>query len=403
MPTIRFTARTLEALKPTPDAQVDYFDASLHGFYLRISSGGRKTFGAMFRYGGRLRRMTFGTFPPLTLADARQRAADALRDVSNGDDPATKKAEDRTAGDFKGLAADYIRRYAKLKKKSWREDRRIIHNKLNPTIGNTTARHVSRARIRELLDSIARTAPIEANRTLATVRKIYNWALSQDLVESNPCQGIPSPGTEHRRDRVLSEVEIRKLWTEFDQETPGVSATFKLRLITAQRGGEVFSVEWKDLDLENAWWTIPGEKSKNGLAHRVPLSEPAIQLLQGLGERQTHSRTKKKSPWVFPARRGHGHLTTVQKAVEKIRVRAGIKDFTAHDLRRTAASMMTGMGIPRLTVSKILNHVEPGVTAVYDRHSYDMEKRQALEAWSRRLQMMVSNSQAPTSTKPDSK
>ena len=83
----------------------------------------------------------------------------------------------------------------------------------------------------------------------------------------------------------------------------------------------------------------------------------------------------------------------MQKAVERIRERAGIKDFTAHDLRRTAASLMTGMGIPRLTVSKILNHVEPGVTAVYDRHSYDKEKREALETWSRRLQVIISGMQ----------
>jgi integrase len=195
---------------------------------------------------------------------------------------------------------------------------------------------------------------------------------------------------EHQRDRVLSEDEIKKLWKEFDKEEFGVGAPFKLRLFTAQRGGEVFSVEWKEL-LENAWWTIPGEKSKNGLAHRVPLSPAVIRIFKDLREKQMRSKTRKHSLWVFPARHGGGHLTTVQKSVERIRERTECKDFTAHDLRRTAASMMTGMGIPRLTVSKILNHVEPGVTAVYDRHSYDREKREALEAWSRRLQLLVSD------------
>jgi integrase len=391
MPKIPFAARTLEALKPTPDAQIDYFDKSLPGFYLRISPRGRKTFGVMYRHAGRVRRMTFGTFPPLTLADARERAKDELRKAAKGEDPAAQKASDRKSETFDALAADYLERYAKRTKKSWKEDDRIIKNKLNPAIGNITARLVARAQMRELLEKIAMSAPIEANRTLATARKIFNWALSQDLVEVNPCHGIPAPGVEHRRERVLSEEEIKKLWKEFEKERHGVGATFKLRLITAQRGGEVFSIEWKDLDLEGGWWTIPGEKSKNGLAHRVPLLSAAVKILEGVREKQKKSKTKKHSAWVFPARSGGGHLGTVQKSVEKIRERSGIKDFTAHDLRRTAASMMTGMGIPRLTVSKILNHVEPGVTAVYDRHSYDREKREALEAWSHRLQLMVSD------------
>jgi len=389
MPTIRFTARTLEALKPTPNAQIDYFDESLPGFHMRISPGGRKTFGVMYRHAGRVRRMTFGTFPPLTLGDARERAKEDLRKAAKGEDPATQKAEDRQADSFAALAEDYMKRYAKPKKKSWKEDNRIIDNKLSPAIGNVTAKHVTRAQIRELLDKIATTAPIEANRTLATGSKIYNWALSQDLVENNPCLGISAPGAEHQRQRVLSVDEIKKLWKEFEKETPGAGAAFKLRLITAQRGGEVFSMEWDEIDLESAWWTIPEEKSKNGLAHRVPLTQVAIKILRDLRERQLRSKTKKKSVWVFPARKGKGHLTTIQKAVEKIRERSGIKDFTAHDLRRTAASLMTGMGIPRLTVSKILNHVEPGVTAVYDRYSYDKEKREALETWGHRLQLMV--------------
>jgi len=155
----------------------------------------------------------------------------------------------------------------------------------------------------------------------------------------------------------------------------------------------VFSIEWRDLDLESGWWTIPGEKSKNGLAHRVPLSSAAIRIFESVRERQKKSKTKNQSAWVFPARTGGGHLGTVQKSVEKIRERSGVKDFTAHDLRRTAASMMTEMGIPRLTVSKILNHVEPGVTAVYNRHSYDREKRDALEAWHRRLLVITSDLQ----------
>jgi hypothetical protein len=132
----------------------------------------------MYRHAGRVRRMTFGTFPPLLLADARERAKEELRKAAKGEDLASQKALDRKSEAFQILAADYMERYAKSKKKSWKEDQRIINNKLNPAIGNITARLVTRTQIRELLEKIAPSAPMEANRTLATARKIYNWALS---------------------------------------------------------------------------------------------------------------------------------------------------------------------------------------------------------------------------------
>ena len=132
-------------------------------------------------------------------------------------------------------------------------------------------------------------------------------------------------------------------------------------------------MRWEDIDGE--WWTIPGEVAKNGRSHRVPLSPPVLSLLEEL--RGIAGRSK----WVFPSPRKKGKpITAVQKATERIAKRSGVA-FTAHDLRRTAASHMTGMGISRLVVSRILNHVENGVTAIYDRHSYDGEKRDALERW----------------------
>lgn len=142
---------------------------------------------------------------------------------------------------------------------------------------------------------------------------------------------------------------------------------------------------------ENGWWTIPAEKAKNGSEHRVPLSPPSLSLIENL--KSAAMDKKKHSHWVFPAPWGKDHLKNIQKCTERIRERTRL-DFRAHDLRRTAASLMTGMGILRLTVSKILNHVEPGVTAVYDRYSYDNEKRQALDAWGRRLMMLVSELRA---------
>ena len=153
-------------------------------------------------------------------------------------------------------------------------------------------------------------------------------------------------------------------------------------------------MEWNDLDLDTAWWTIPAEKSKNRLAHRVPLTPLALRIISQM---QSLTGGAKTNQYVFPSPKGDGPIENVQKAIQRIKESTGI-NFVGHDLRRTAASMMTGMGVPRLVVGKILNHVEPGVTKVYDRHSYDKEKREALESWSKRLMVLVSGLQAMQKT-----
>jgi integrase len=239
--------------------------------------------------------------------------------------------------------------------------------------------------VRDLLDEIAVRAPIMANRTLALVRKMFNFAIEREWVDSNPCQMVKRPSPERQRDRVLSEDEIRRLWTALDAEQPVIAALFRLRLLTAQRGGEVQGASWADVDLMGAWWTIPAERSKNGLAHRVPLSPQAVRILKGL-----KAVADDKATWVFPSTRKAGpHINHAQKAIERIVKRSSV-EFRGHDLRRTAASLMVGAGVPRLVVSKILNHVESGVTAVYDRHSYDPEKRAALDFWGRQVDAIIS-------------
>jgi integrase len=368
--------------------RIDYWDESLPGFGLRITPDGQRTWTVMYRFGGRKRRYTLGAYPTLSLADARKLAREAQRSVRLGMDPASAKKAERLADSFAELAEHYLERYAKPRKKSWREDARIIANKLNPSFGKIRAQDVMRGDVRVLLEKIAERAPIDANRTLATCRKLYNWAISQDLVEANPCAHIAAPGHEHRRDRVLSDDEVCTVWKDLENEEPRMAAIMRLRLITAQRGGEVAAMERNELDLAGGWWTIPAQKVKNGLAHRVPLTALAIKILERAVAEPGGSS------YVFPAPLSKGKAPTskfdLTKTTERIRGRTGIKDLTAHDLRRTAASRMTSMGIPRLTVSKILNHVEPGVTAVYDRHSYDREKREALEQWALRLRIIVS-------------
>lgn len=411
MPTIKMTARSIEGIKPPAEGQVDYWDADNPGFGLRVSSGGRRAWVLMYRHGGVKRRLTLGTNPPLSLADARDAAEKAVHAVQHENkDPAAEKKAGRRAETFKELVDDYIERHAKVKKRSWHKDKLILDKDALPLLGKRKAKDIARRDIIEMLDAIVkRGAPIQANRTLEIVRKVFNWAIEKDILENTPCYMVKKPSDENQRDRVLTPDEIKAIWNGLDKsdlEMTRLSAlVLKLQLVTAQRKGEVVGAEWSDFDIKGRIWTIPAHKAKNGLAHRVPLSRQALVILIELRKlerqrRATLAKRLKKSvdavklrPWLFPSPRGETHIhgQGIDHALSRNLDKLGVADFVPHDLRRTAASLMTGMGINRLVVSKILNHVEKGVTKVYDRHGYDSEKAHALNAWGARLSAMVSD------------
>ena len=351
----------------------------------------------LYRRAGRLRRATIGTLPPLSLADARELARKALVDAASGNDPAATKAQDRSAASFPDLAELYLEKHAP-KKRSAGEDRRILVRELLPKWRACLARDIRRADVIALLDDIAaRPAPIMANRTLALVRKLYNFGIQRGLVEANPCALLSPPAAERRRERVLSEAEIRALWIALEAERlPRPVAAMRLGLLTAQRPGEITRMRWQDVSEERSgwWWTIPPEFAKNGRAHRVPLSPQAKAVLDAL--------PRDGGGWVLPGRFDGTHLieTSLARYVADLRQRLGMEHFTPHDLRRTAASHMTGLGVSRLVVKKLLNHVDSDVTAIYDRHGYDAEKRAALDAWGGHVAEIVAGGRSLTEVEP---
>src|SRR6516225_6664328 len=232
------TAKSLAALKPS-EGRVDYFDTNLPGFCVRVTPNGVKTFSVLYRHAGRKRRYTIGTYPPLTLADARDKAKAALRSAEKGQDPAAEKRAQAHADTFTELAELYMERHAKPKKKSWRDDDRRVNNVLVPRFGKIHAKAITRADVRILLEEIAERAPIEANRTLALFRRIFSWAMSLDLVETSPCLAIPRPAQETERERTLTDGEIRAVWAACEADGSQTAVIFQLRLITGQRGKEL--------------------------------------------------------------------------------------------------------------------------------------------------------------------
>ena len=177
-----------------------------------------------------------------------------------------------------------------------------------------------------------------------------------------------------------------------NQEPERIAARYKLPLLTAQRGGEVRQMRWEDINLDEGWWTIPRELSKNDLSHRVPLSGPVREIFRHLHAERSDDR------WIFPSPTVDGPIRSNTKPNVRIRARSGV-EFRPHDLRRTAASKMAGeLGIDRLLLAKILNHVDGSITSIYDRYSYDKETRAALEAWSERMTEILKSRPPTTAT-----
>jgi integrase len=387
---MKLTDMLLRNLKPQTQRYLVWGD---HGLGVRVSPKGRKSFVYSYRHEGRARFLTLGEYPRMTLADAHKAHAEAMKNLEQGIDPGAvtvaERKENREAPTVAALAEEYMEKWAKPRKRSWREDGRILKKDVIPEWGRRKAQEITRRDVIRLLDGIVgRGAGIMANRTLAAIRKMFNFAVSRDIVTVSPCLAVRSPAPEQQRDRVLTTDEIRALWHALEgakMMAEGTKLALKLQLVTAQRKAEIVSARWDEIDLTDKWWTIPPEKAKNKMTHRVPLSPLALELLQAA------KNITGNSPWIFPSPQTDRHITP--EAVDHALRRPSLENigftFVPHDLRRTAASLMTGMGISRLVVSKLLNHVERGVTAVYDRHSYDKEKRQALESWGRKLEEII--------------
>lgn len=324
----------------------------------------------------------------LGLNEAKAKYLDALKLHRQQTDPAAQKQEkkrnEREAPTLSALVAEYIERWAKPRKRSWQEDARILNKDVLPRWGALKAKAIRKRDVIALLDDIVdRGARIQANRTLACIRRLFNFAVEKDLIDATPCLGIRAPSEENKRDRVLRESEIKLFWTNLTTAPMAlqVQLALRLQLITAQRKGEIITMEWRDLDLMSGIWAIPKEKSKNKVANTIPLVPMAIPIFEEL------KAIGRNSSWVFASRAGCGHLRgdSVNDALARCLTHLAVDHFVPHDLRRTAATYISALGTPRLVLDKILNHVDRSTTAPYDKHTYDPEKRIALKLWATKL------------------
>jgi integrase len=395
----KLTARFIAAISPPRSGNRIHQDSILPGFGVRASAAGAKTFIVSYRtVHGRRRSMSLGSCAVVPVAKARWRAREILAEAALGGDPAAELARLSHEPTFEQLVIEYIQRHA-IRKRSKAEDVRIIRKDLLPALGQLRISEIGRRDVITLVNAVVdRGAPIMANRTLALLRKIFNFGIEQALTDSNPCARLKMPGAERQRSRVLSEREITTFWGNLARTriSEPVQSILKFILVTAQRPGEVVGATWAEFDdpepnnrflVENGpdtvWWTIPTARSKNRLSHRVPLSLSAMRII---------ASRNRDGRYLFPSpknRAQHIGVCSLSQAIRKNIEALGVDPFTPHDLRRTAASHMAALEIPRVVIARILNHAERGVTAIYDRHGYDREKRDALNRWAAMLELLI--------------
>jgi integrase len=394
--------RTVASIKPPPSGRLDVWDAALPGFGLRVTDKGAKSWVAMYRTGNRKRRLTLGAYPKIKLGAARDLARDAFRAVGEGLDPATAKKAGRRAPDtIDSVIDEFIHRYLEAQRRSpsyIKETRRIFEKLVLPRWRGRDIKSITRRDVLDLLDTIADAGtPVMANRTLAVIRKLFNWAISRDIIEASPVSRVGKPGAETKRERALSDGEIRRLWVALDALAYPFGPFLKFTLVTAQRKGEIASLRWSDIDGTSRSWELAAAGTKGDRAHVVPLSPLAWGILDDV---------RRIGEFVFTTRgdRPLGGFSKAKQRLDRMFDTGGVKEpsgsgnaaretlvepWTIHDLRRTAATGMGRLGVSRFIIGRVLNHADSSVTGIYDRHEYVEEKRKALNAWAQHLQTII--------------
>ena len=379
----------------------EYRIAGTPNLILRVAASGNRSWLYYIKrpQTSRWAKYSIGPYPAVGLAAARDEAIRLKRLVIDGIDPFAVRSFGLGAPSVEALGKDFIARYAKPRKRSWREDERKLERDVYPVLGQYRADLVTKQDIVKLVDGIAgRGAGVHANRTLALLRKLYNWAAAEGcLTTVNPCAGLPMRAPERARKRTLSEDELREFWLGldghgFDEVTPDA---LRLQLLLGARIREVTDMTRTELALaeDTPLWTLPAVRSKGNRHVPRPLPELALAIVR----RRLEVAEDEGSAFVFASPFDAGQPIIAQaptRAVKRAADRALIPGgFTPHDLRRTCRTFWAKLGIGETVAKKILGHVPPrsDVTAsVYDQHDYIDEMLEALKKWEDKLLKIVS-------------
>nr|WP_086493872.1 site-specific integrase [Novosphingobium panipatense] len=393
MSSTKLTDRKLKDLVPPASGQDEYRDTEVPGLRARIGSSGLIAFTLRKRVDGKVRNITLGRFGPnFGVAEARRKARTLLSDIEAGD--GLKSLGSRSASGpatIAGLLPAYLK--DKGERRSIGETERLLRKHVLPALGERMADRVTRKDVSDLVRDVSLNSASVARAVHAALSSFYGWALP-DLprLSSNPCVGARRPDVPEARDRVLSDEELAGLWRIAEEMSAPWGAGLKLLLLTGARRDEVFAADRAEFDLAAAEWIIPASRSKNGVPHLIPLSDDAAFVIFGIAPVEG---SVKLLPGRNLERGASGYsrkMKDIRRALDESLDREQSERWTLHDIRRTVATRLQGLGVRFEVTEAVLNHVSGsrgGIAGVYQRHNWKSEKREALQLWVEELHRIV--------------
>jgi integrase len=374
------TENFVKTAKAEPGAErTVYWDESLPGFGLMVTSGGHRSFVVQYRSAGTSRRMTING--GLSLKEARREAKALLGSVAKGGDPLGERRQkaSEAANTLKAVGEEYFAREGKGLR-TFEERRAVFHRSIYPRFGARPIDSIKRSEIVRLLDRVEdESGPAAADHVLAFLRRLFNWhAARSDDFRSPIVRGMArTNGKERARARILDDDELKAIWRAAEAATGPFGTFVQFLLLTAARRSEAARMTWDELS--GADWLLPASRNKVKVDLVRPLSPAARAVLAKLPE-------VGKFVFTTDARRPIGGFTKFRREFDKA---CGVSGWTLHDLRRTARSLMSRAGVNSDHAERCLGHVLPGVRGVYDRHEYHAEKRLAFEQLAAQIERIV--------------
>jgi integrase len=366
-----------------------FFDDELPRFGVRLREGGSRKYIVHYRQAGIQRRHTIGSVATLTLDEARKRARKILVAVYDGRDPAAEKETKRAASSliFAAVAADFLGA-CRLKPKTLYEYDYYL-KKLWKPLHKLALGDISRQVVASHLRIIAKeNGTVTSNRARSTLSSMFAWAIGEGLCESNPIIGT-NVQEEKPRERVLTDAELAAIWKAAPDDDYG--RIVKLLMLTGQRRDEIGALRWSEIDADAKLIALSSTRTKNGIEHRIPLSGEAIAILKGC--------VRHRDLLFGLGPNGFAAWSRKKRELDKA---CNIKDWTIHDLRRTAATRMADLGIQPHVIEAVLNHVsghKAGVAGIYNRSTYAAEKRAALDLWAGHVKLILVQAEGANVTK----
>ena len=395
-------------------------DQTLPGFGLKVTPKGKRVYVVQYRMGGRgftLRRYTIGPHGVYTPEEARERARKVRQTVCDGIDPMLLKKQERL-NTVEKLIQGFIQSRRGKGRRSADEIQRVLDREIGKAWRGRSVASITKPDIHHVLDAIMdRGSCVIANRTLAHLKTMFNWAKSRGIIMHSPADNIEKPGEEVSRDRAPDHHELAEIWHAAAKLEWPFEPALKLLILTGQRREEVGRMRWTELKLSEGIWTLPATRTKNGQPHDIHLSAWAIEIIRTVKPIEdcdlvfTTNGETSISGWSKAKRRLDEETAAARRAqarergedVDKVRP---MPDWRIHDLRRSVATGLSNLGVASIVADRILNHVpkkqKGQVMFVYNRAEYVKERREALEVWARHLQQITEVSQrpsAPTSAK----